>query len=169
MRLERTLNFKQHLEEIAGNGTPRVSPIGRLADRTWGASAKTLRILTQAQVFSVAENYTLVWSRIPHVKKVDVAINNPLGTISGRLKPTPVFPEAVKQPPSPWQGKQGNMTGTSCITPRRTRCLCAYSSHINPTLEMLRICYAYKCYPRGPVFLTLSYRNFNWCRMQPRD
>ena len=32
-----------------------------------------------------------VWSRSPHVKKVDVAINSSLRTISGCLKPTPVF------------------------------------------------------------------------------
>ena len=32
-----------------------------------------------------------VWSRSPHVKKVDIAINSSLRTISGCLKPTPVF------------------------------------------------------------------------------
>ena len=32
-----------------------------------------------------------VWSRSPHVKKVDVAINSSLWTVSGCLKPAPVF------------------------------------------------------------------------------
>ena len=56
-----------------------------------GASAKTLRISTQALVFPAAEYCAHVWSRSPHVKKVDVAINSSLRTISGCLKPTPVF------------------------------------------------------------------------------
>ena len=32
-----------------------------------------------------------VWSRSPHVRKIDVAINSSLRTISGCIKPTPVF------------------------------------------------------------------------------
>ena len=55
VRLDRMLNFKQHLEEVAGKVTSRVSLIRRLAGTTWGASAKTLRISTQALVFPAAE------------------------------------------------------------------------------------------------------------------
>ena len=55
VRLDRMLNFKQHLEEVAGKVTSRVALIRRLADTTWGASAKTLRISTQALVFPAAE------------------------------------------------------------------------------------------------------------------
>ena len=73
MRLDRMLNFKQHLEEVAGKVTSRGSLIRRLAGTTWGASAKTLRISTQALVFPAAEYGSPVWSRSPHVKKVDVA------------------------------------------------------------------------------------------------
>ena len=62
-----------------------------IAGTTWGAFAKTLRISTQALVFPAAEHCAPVWSRSPHVKKVDVAINSSLRTISGCLKPTPVF------------------------------------------------------------------------------
>ena len=76
------LNFKQHLEEVAGNVTSRVSLIRRLAGRptTWGASAKTPRISTQALAFSVAE-----------YSSVAVEINISLRTIFGCIKPTPVF------------------------------------------------------------------------------
>ena len=91
VRLDRMLNFKQHIEEVAGKVTSRGSLIRRLAGTTWGASAKTLRISTQAMVFPAAEYCAPVWSRSPHVKKVDVAINSSLRTISGCLKPTPVF------------------------------------------------------------------------------
>ena len=91
VRLDWMLNFKQLLEEVAGKVTFRVSLIRRLAGSTWGASAKTLRISTQSLVFPAAEYCAPVWSRSPHVKKVDVAINSSLLTISGCLKPTPVF------------------------------------------------------------------------------
>ena len=73
VRLDRMLNFKQHLEEVAGKVTSRVSLIRRLAGTTWGASAKTRRISTQALVFPAAEYCAPVWSRSPHVRKVDVA------------------------------------------------------------------------------------------------
>ena len=55
VRLNRMLNFKQHLEEVAGTVTSRVSLIRRLAGTTWGASVKTLRISTQALIFHAAE------------------------------------------------------------------------------------------------------------------
>ncbi|KAM3864710.1 putative RNA-directed DNA polymerase from transposon X-element [Diretmus argenteus] len=91
VRLDRTLSFSQHLQELKAKVTSRVALIRRLAGTTWGASAKTLRISTQALVFSAAEYCAPVWSRSPHARKVDVAINNALRIITGCLKPTPVF------------------------------------------------------------------------------
>ena len=91
VRIDRMLNCKQHLEEVAGKVTSGASIIRRHAGTIWGASAKTLRISTQAMVFPAAEYCAPVWSRSPHVKKVDVAINSSLRTISGCIKPTPVF------------------------------------------------------------------------------
>ena len=57
VRLNRMLNFKQHLEEMAGKVTSRVALIRRLAGTTWGggASAETERISTQGLVFPAAE------------------------------------------------------------------------------------------------------------------
>ncbi|KAJ4921364.1 hypothetical protein JOQ06_022808 [Pogonophryne albipinna] len=72
MRLDRTLSFKKHLEEA--KVTSRVALIRRLAGTTWGASAKTLRISTQALVFSVAEYCAPVWSRSPHARKLVVSV-----------------------------------------------------------------------------------------------
>ncbi|KAJ3583832.1 hypothetical protein NHX12_015550 [Muraenolepis orangiensis] len=69
VRLDRTLSFKQHLEEVKAKVTSRVALIRRLAGTTWGASAKTLRISTQALVFSAAEYCAPVWSRSPHARK----------------------------------------------------------------------------------------------------
>ena len=90
VRLDRTLSFKQHLDDVKAKVTSRVSLIRRLAGTTWGASATTLRISTQALVFSAAEYCAPAWCRSPHVKKVDTVINNSLRTITGCLKPTPV-------------------------------------------------------------------------------
>ncbi|KAJ3581419.1 hypothetical protein NHX12_016664, partial [Muraenolepis orangiensis] len=69
VRLYRTLSFKQHLEEVKAKVTSRVALIRRLAGTTWGVSAKTLRISTQALVFSAAEYCAPVWSRSPHARK----------------------------------------------------------------------------------------------------
>ena len=91
VRLERMLNFKQHIEELTGKVTSRVSLTRRLAGTTWGASAKTFRISTQTLVFSVAEYYAPIWSRSPHAKKVYVAINSSLRIIHVCLKPSAVF------------------------------------------------------------------------------
>ncbi|KAJ3601943.1 hypothetical protein NHX12_029704 [Muraenolepis orangiensis] len=82
VRLDRTLSYKRHLEEVRAKVTARVSLIRRLAGTTWGASARTLRISTQALVFSAAEYCAPVWSRSPHVKKVDPIINNALRIIT---------------------------------------------------------------------------------------
>ena len=90
VRLDRTMSFNQHLDDVRAKVTSRVSLIRRLAGTTWGASASTLRISTQALVFSAAEYCAPVWCRSPHVKKVDTVINNSLRTITGCLKPTPV-------------------------------------------------------------------------------
>ena len=77
--------------ELAGKVTSRVTLIRRLAGTTWGASAKTLRISMQALVFPAAKYCAPVWSKSPQVKKVDIAINSSLRTISGCLKLTPAF------------------------------------------------------------------------------
>ena len=71
--------------------TSRVSLIRCLAGTTWVAPTKTLRMSTQALVFSAAEFYAPVWIRSTHVLKVDVATNSSLRIIYVCLKPTPVF------------------------------------------------------------------------------
>ena len=90
VRLDRTLSFKQHLDEVKAKTTARVSLIRRLAGSTWGASPQTLRVSTQALVLPVAEYCAPAWSRSPHVTKVDTVINGALRIVSGCWKPTPV-------------------------------------------------------------------------------
>ena len=61
VRLDWMLNFKQHLEEVAGKVTSRVSLIRRIAGTTWVAYAKTLGISTQALVFRGISTHALVF------------------------------------------------------------------------------------------------------------
>ena len=91
VRLDRILNFKQHLEEVATKVTSRASLIRRSYGTTWETSAKTRRISPQALVLSAAEYCAPLWGRSPHVKKVNVTSNSTLRAIPGCLKPTPVF------------------------------------------------------------------------------
>ena len=90
VRLGRMLNFKKHIEKVAGKITFIVSVIHRFAGTAWGSSAKSTNS-TQAMIFSGAELCVPVWSRSPHVKKVYVATNSSLRITSGCIKPTPVF------------------------------------------------------------------------------
>ena len=125
VRLDRTLSYKQHLEDVRAKITSRVSLIRRLAGTTWGASARTLRISTQALVFSAAEYCAPVWSRSPHVKKVDPVINNSPRIITGCLKSTPVpyLPVlAGIAPASVRRGKPTNMTDISCTKQQLRQC-----------------------------------------------
>ena len=89
VKLDRTLSFKQHLDSVKGKTTARAALIRRLAGTTWGATTKTLRISTEALVFPAAEYCAPVWSRSPHVQKLDAALNTALRTVSGCLWATP--------------------------------------------------------------------------------
>ena len=95
VRMDRKLNFKQLLEEVAGKVTSTVPLTRRLAGTPCGATAKTLRTSTQALVFHADEYCVCVWSRSPYVKKVAVAINSSLRTIAGCLNQTLVFQHPV--------------------------------------------------------------------------
>lgn len=69
---------------------PRINIVQKLACTSWGCSAKTLKITTQAMVLSIAEYCSPVWMNCCHTKKVDVEINKALRVISGSVQSTPV-------------------------------------------------------------------------------
>ena len=71
VKFDRMLSFKQHLEAVKSKVTTRVALIRRLAGMTWGASAKMLRISTQALVFSTAEYCAPVWCKSPQEGRHD--------------------------------------------------------------------------------------------------
>ena len=63
-----TISRLMSLVRPAGGHLSRCLLISR-SGTTWGASAKTLRISTQALVFPAAEYCAPVWSRSPHVNR----------------------------------------------------------------------------------------------------
>ncbi|KAE8298906.1 hypothetical protein D5F01_LYC03416 [Larimichthys crocea] len=66
VKLDRTLSFKQHLDSVKGKTTL----IRHRAGTTWEATTKTLRISTEALVFSAAEYCAPVWSHSTHAQKL---------------------------------------------------------------------------------------------------
>ena len=90
VKLDRSLTYRQHLKKLTAKVTSRAALIRRLAGTTWGAASKTLRISTQALVFSAAEYCAPVWCRSTHTKSLDAALNIAMRTISGALRATPV-------------------------------------------------------------------------------
>ena len=88
--VDRSLTYRQHLECLKAKTTSRVALIRRLAGTTWGAATKTLRISTQALVYSAAEYCAPVWCRSSHTKQLDTVLNSAMRTVAGCLRPTPV-------------------------------------------------------------------------------
>ena len=103
VRLDRTLSYKQHLDEVKAKTTARISLIRRLAGSTWGASPQTLPAL----VLPVAEYCDPAWRRSPHVNKVNTVIN-------GALRIVTVLPAC----PS-WNFPSQSQTGCSYPSPGR--------------------------------------------------
>ena len=75
--LDRQLTFKQHIETLCGKVT-------------WGALTSTLRTGGIALVYSAAEYAAPAWCRSPHVKKLDVTLNDTMNIVNGCLRPMPV-------------------------------------------------------------------------------
>ena len=74
VKLDRTLSFRQHLENLSAKTTARVALIRRLAGTTRGAATKTLKVSTLALVYSAAEYCAPVWCRSSHTKKLDTVL-----------------------------------------------------------------------------------------------
>jgi len=88
--LDRSLTYRRHLESHGKKLISRVAFLRRLADSGWGAGATTLRTATLDLVHSNAEYCALVWSRNPHTRLIDPAINDALQIVTGCLRSTPV-------------------------------------------------------------------------------
>ena len=88
--LDRSLTYKQHIENTGQKLKKRVSILRKLAGTTWGADQGVLRTTALALCHSVAEYCAPVWARSTHVHKIDVQLNSAMRVITGALKSTPV-------------------------------------------------------------------------------
>ena len=87
--LDRSLTYKQHMENTAQKLKKRSSLIRKLAGTNWGASPSTLRTSALALCYSAAEYCAPIWARCAHTNKLDVQLNSTMRIISGALTPTP--------------------------------------------------------------------------------
>lgn len=62
----------------------------KLAGTTWGCTAKTLQITTQAMVMSVASYCSPVWMNSAHVYKVDTQVYKALRVVTGTVNSTEI-------------------------------------------------------------------------------
>lgn len=89
VKLDRTLTFKSHIEDLCQKLKTRNNLLMKLAGTTWGSKARTLRTSSLALVYSAAEYCAPVWMRSVHARKVDVQLNETMRLITGTLRPTP--------------------------------------------------------------------------------
>ncbi|KAE8298902.1 hypothetical protein D5F01_LYC03411 [Larimichthys crocea] len=102
VKLDRTLSFKQHLDSVM----VKTALIRHRAGTTWEATTKTLRISTEALVFSAAEYCAPVWSHSTHVQMLP-------STLPYELSPDAYEPLQLSSPeslPPPPQGCHGDTT-----------------------------------------------------------
>ena len=90
VKLDRSLTYRRHLENVRMKITARNRLIRRLTGTQWGADAPTLRTAALALVFAPAEYCAPVWCRSAHTHLVDTCLNEAMRTVSGCLRPTPV-------------------------------------------------------------------------------
>ena len=90
VKLDHTLTFHQHLENLSAKTSAHIALICHLSGTIWGALTRTLRTSTQALVFSAAKYCSPIWCRSSHTKKLDMMLNTALWTVSSCLHATPV-------------------------------------------------------------------------------
>lgn len=88
--LDRSLTFRQHLENVAQKIKSRLNILKSLAGTSWGASASVLRTTALALVYSTAEYCAPVWYRSAHTGKVDTQLNEAMRLVAGLIRPTPL-------------------------------------------------------------------------------
>lgn len=72
IKLDRTLTFKQHIEEVKDKIKIRNNIISKLARTSWGYRANILYTSALTLVNNIAEYCVLVWERSVHTSKVNV-------------------------------------------------------------------------------------------------
>ncbi|CAG9135524.1 unnamed protein product [Plutella xylostella] len=89
--LDRALTFKWNCVSLKQKVSSRNNLLRKLTSTKWGASPDVLRTTGLALCYSAGEFACPVWARSAHCREVDVALNDTCRTITGCLKPTPVW------------------------------------------------------------------------------
>ena len=87
--LDRSLTYKQHLQQVRAKVEARNCLIHRLCGTSWGASFPVLRTATLALAYSTAEYCAPIWCKSTHTTKLDIALNNSMRMVSGCIRSTP--------------------------------------------------------------------------------
>ncbi|XP_072401725.1 uncharacterized protein [Diabrotica undecimpunctata] len=87
--LDRTLTFKQHLENTSAKIKTRNNIIQKLANTSWGSNAKVIRTSALSLVYPTAEYCAPVWLNSHHTNVIDTQLNQTMRHITGTIKPTP--------------------------------------------------------------------------------
>ena len=89
VKLDRLLAFHHHLVALSKKLSSHVTLLRQLVGSGWGASAKTLCIVTLSLVYSTAEYCAPVWCCSAHTCLIDSVLNDALCIVTGCLRPTP--------------------------------------------------------------------------------
>jgi hypothetical protein len=87
--LDRTLTYKQHLDDVSHKVTARNNLLRKLAGLTWGAHFSILRTTAVCLAYAPAEYCAPTWSHSCHTNKVDISLNATMRIVTGCLKSTP--------------------------------------------------------------------------------
>ena len=89
VRLDRSLTFNKHINELKCKVSARIALLKRLASTNWGASFKVLRTSTIALAYAPAEYCVPTWCRSTHAHIMDVPLNEAMRVITGCIRSTP--------------------------------------------------------------------------------
>ena len=90
IRLDRTLSYNKHLNEVAMKVRTRCNMLQKLCGTNWGANAEVLRQSTISLINSVADYGCPVWFHSSHVNQVDIQLNIAMRIITGVTRNTPL-------------------------------------------------------------------------------
>ena len=88
--LDRTLNYKQHIQNTKMKVATRNNLRKKLANSQWGTDTRIIRATALGLCYSTCEDAAPVWARSTHANLLDPELNQACRCIAGCLKPTNV-------------------------------------------------------------------------------
>ena len=88
--LDRSLNYKQHIQNTKMKVATRNNLLTKLATSKWGANPSTSRTTALPVIYSMAKYAAQVWARSTHIKNLAPELNQACQSVTVCLKPTTV-------------------------------------------------------------------------------